>query len=154
MSKPPLAAWLAAAAIRRDTLAGIASPDPARRDVAYRGLAWDVRWPALLSTALGRRRRPGPGLLAGSGEEGIVGPALLPSSPPALTSSSASAAWPRQTRHWCCGVTLTNLCLAASLFRGKRWGGCLGRGRGAGLAVMAKGWLVLAQSLRVRCWPS
>ena len=44
-------------------------------------------------------------------------------------------------------VTLTNLCLAASLFRGKRWGGCLGAGCGAGLAVMAKGPLVLAQLL-------
>ena len=52
VAKPPLAAWVAAASIRPATLARLDDPDAARRDAAYRALAWDVRGTALLCSCL------------------------------------------------------------------------------------------------------
>src|SRR6059058_3654921 len=45
--KPPLTAWVTAAAVRPSTVAALAQPDPARRDAAYSRLAWEIRWTAL-----------------------------------------------------------------------------------------------------------
>src|SRR5438874_744143 len=50
IAKPPLAPWIAAAAIRSATFAALDDADPAIRAAAYRQLAWDVRWPALASS--------------------------------------------------------------------------------------------------------
>lgn len=47
IAKPPLAAWIAAAAISPTTFREIDSPDPVVRSKAYRALAWQIRWPAL-----------------------------------------------------------------------------------------------------------
>src|SRR5262245_44548741 len=52
IAKPPLAAWIAAAAIRPSTLAHLDEPNDYRRAIAYRALAWDIRWPALLCSCL------------------------------------------------------------------------------------------------------
>src|SRR3954447_10005456 len=46
--KPPLPAWVTAAAARPATVAALADRDPDRRAAAYERLAWEVRWPALL----------------------------------------------------------------------------------------------------------
>jgi hypothetical protein len=52
VAKPPLAAWIAAASIRRSTLTHLDDADFAIRRAAYRSLAWDVRWTALLCSCL------------------------------------------------------------------------------------------------------
>src|SRR5207248_798752 len=52
VAKPPLAAWISAASIRPATFRSLDSPDPRIRASAYRALAWEVRWPALLSACL------------------------------------------------------------------------------------------------------
>src|SRR5689334_2392205 len=44
--KPPLPAWVTAAAARPGTVAGLADHDAVRRAIAYTHLAWEVRWPA------------------------------------------------------------------------------------------------------------
>src|SRR5687767_4397568 len=41
VAKPPLASWIAAAAIRESTLAELDSRDPLTRQAAYERLAWD-----------------------------------------------------------------------------------------------------------------
>src|SRR5438046_3063750 len=48
IAKPPLAAWIAAGSIDHETFAKTLSDDPPTREAAYRKLAWEVRWPALL----------------------------------------------------------------------------------------------------------
>src|SRR5207249_1691221 len=50
--KPPLTAWITAAAVRPGTVASLWNTDPQHRDTAYRRLAWEMRWPALLSSCL------------------------------------------------------------------------------------------------------
>jgi 4-amino-4-deoxy-L-arabinose transferase-like glycosyltransferase len=46
--KPPLNAWITAASVRSDTVAGLSSTDERVRDQSQRRLAWEVRLPALL----------------------------------------------------------------------------------------------------------
>src|SRR4051812_31268118 len=48
--KPPLATWLSAWSTRPATVEGLS--DPARREDAYKRLAWEMRLPALLAAAL------------------------------------------------------------------------------------------------------
>ena len=50
--KPPLAAWIAAAAIRPGTLANLSNPDAGVRLRAYGDLTFEVRWPSLLCACL------------------------------------------------------------------------------------------------------
>jgi len=49
-SKPPLPAWICAAFVRPASVAALSDRDG--RDAAYRTLAWEVRWPALVFAAL------------------------------------------------------------------------------------------------------
>src|SRR5205823_7095753 len=49
LSKPPLAAWITAAAARPSTVERLSSRDPAERRAAFRVFSWEVRWPTLLS---------------------------------------------------------------------------------------------------------
>src|SRR3954471_5446591 len=49
LSKPPLTAWLTAAAARPETVQRLSSRDPDARRTAFRVFAWEVRWPSLLS---------------------------------------------------------------------------------------------------------
>src|SRR5690242_6284489 len=50
--KPPLTAWVTAAAVRPATVAALWEPDRAKRDAAYTRLAWEVRWTALAAACL------------------------------------------------------------------------------------------------------
>src|SRR3954467_652936 len=52
IKKPPLTAWLPAAAIRPDTVRALSDPNPAIRRAAADRLAFEVRWPALLAACL------------------------------------------------------------------------------------------------------
>src|SRR4051812_44769463 len=52
LTKPPLTAWLTAAAAKPETVARLSSRDPAAREAAFREFAWQVRWPTLLSSCL------------------------------------------------------------------------------------------------------
>src|SRR5258706_11845920 len=47
VKKPPLTAWITAAAIRPGTVQAMSDPDPAIRRAAANRLAWEVRWPSL-----------------------------------------------------------------------------------------------------------
>ncbi len=51
-AKPPLASWLCALAVPPHTFRDLDSRDAKVRDAAYRSLAWQMRWPALLSSCL------------------------------------------------------------------------------------------------------
>src|SRR5258706_8392596 len=52
VKKPPLTAWITAAAIRPSTVEAMSSLDPQVRRAAADRLAWEVRWPSLLAACL------------------------------------------------------------------------------------------------------
>src|SRR5436190_3095390 len=50
--KPPLTAWLTAAAVQPGTIAGMSSRDEAEREAAYSWFTWEARWPSVAATCL------------------------------------------------------------------------------------------------------
>ena len=52
LNKPPLAAWIGATSIAPRTFSQLTSSNADIRTNAYRDLAWQIRWPALLAAAL------------------------------------------------------------------------------------------------------
>lgn len=143
LNKPPLTAWLTAAAARPDTVARLSTRDPDARAAAFKQLAWQVRWPTLLSACvmlgltcvlgdvlLGRPA----GLLAGI----ACGSSLM------FLRFCRGATTDVQLALW---VTAANLCLTWAVVRGRIWIGLTGAGAALGLALMSKGPVAFAQSL-------
>lgn len=143
VKKPPLTAWITAAAIRPSTLAALSSPDPQQRNGAALRLAWEARWPALLAACLmiiaacelGRILADEPtGYLAGI----VLGTTLM------FTRFARSAMIDVHMGLW---VTLASIGLALALLRGRRWSGCLLAGAALGLAFLCKGPVAWVQTL-------
>ncbi len=110
-TKPPLTTWLTALAVRPQTLSALSNP--AQREQAYQTLAWQVRWPALLSGCI---------LLLATAWLGRT----LADDPVALTAATIAATtflFLRFTRsattdiHLAMWVTITNALLAAAIFK-------------------------------------
>jgi len=135
VKKPPLTAWITAAAIRPRTVADLSSRDPAVRDAAADALAWEVRWPSLLAACLmlvatyelGRAiADPSTGLVAAF----IGGTTLM------FLKFGRSAMIDVHLGLW---VVVANVFLAHAILRGRRWTGCLGTGAAMGIAFLLKG---------------
>lgn len=143
LNKPPLTAWLTAAAARPETVARLSSPDAGVRAAAFEQLAWQVRWPTLLSACV---------ML---GLTCLLGDMLL-GSPAGLLAAIAcgsslmflrfcrGATTDVQLALW---VTAANLFLALAVMRGRTWIGLTGAGAALGLALMSKGPVAFAQTL-------
>jgi 4-amino-4-deoxy-L-arabinose transferase-like glycosyltransferase len=137
--KPPLAAWTAAAAIPRSTLAAL---DGDHRKDAYRKLTREVRVPAMLCAALVVIGVYEIGRALAGWKVGLAGAAcastnfLLLSHASLNTTDIQLAAW----------VTLADAFMAHAILRKKHlaW---LGAGAALGLALMSKGPLALLQSV-------
>lgn len=144
--KPPLTAWIGATTVTDETVRSLDDPDAEKRAAAYKQLAWQVRWPPLLATAL---------MLLGVFELGRVmlgtrvalvgmvaaGTSLL------MLRFGRFATTDVMLAFW---VTWAQVGLAhAALLGGKgsgwrgwswrRWLGCAGAGAALGLAFMSKG---------------
>jgi 4-amino-4-deoxy-L-arabinose transferase-like glycosyltransferase len=141
--KPPLTAWITAAAIDPATVQALSSLDPATREKACLDLAWQVRWPALLSACL---------MLVGIYE---LGQTLVDARTGllALLVAATSFYFVRFTRQtltdiplslW---VTVANVFLAKAIFDRRLFTGCLAGGAAIGLALMSKGPVALVQSI-------
>ena len=141
--KPPLTTWISAATVSSETIRNISSTTPAIREAAYRDLAWQVRWPALVAGCLM--------LLAIAWIAHMIGgPAhVLPS----VVIAGTSLLFLRYVRAattdvflalW---VSVANACFVAALYRGRRWIGCVGGGIAVGLAFMSKGPAVFVESV-------
>jgi 4-amino-4-deoxy-L-arabinose transferase-like glycosyltransferase len=143
--KPPLTAWITAAAVRGNTMAGLGEPDPARRDQAYARLAWDVRWTALVSSCAMLLATYGLGKTIGGGDArlGLLSAAICGSSLLFLRQARY-ATTDVQLGLW---VTLANLCLAKAVLENRWWLGCTLGGIALGLALMSKGPVALVQSV-------
>jgi 4-amino-4-deoxy-L-arabinose transferase-like glycosyltransferase len=144
VTKPPLTAWLTAAAVRQDTVARVTSRDRATRDAAFRELAWQVRWPSLLAScamllatyALARNLGLGPTVALAS--MAVCGSTLL------LLRFARAATTDVQLALW---VTVANAFIALAVIRGRTWAGCVGAGVALGLAFMSKGPVAFLQTL-------
>jgi 4-amino-4-deoxy-L-arabinose transferase-like glycosyltransferase len=143
--KPPLTAWITAAAVRDGTMAGLDEFDPARRDRAYTRLAWDVRWTALVSSCAMLLATYGLGKTIGGGDArlGLLAAAVCGSSLLFLRQARY-ATTDVQLALW---VTLANLCLAKAFLENRWWLGCTLGGVALGLALMSKGPVALVQSV-------
>ena len=142
ITKPPLAAWISAAAMSDSTVAELSSSDPLIRQNAYQRLAFEVRAPAALSSALmllgvyalgTLLLGPGVGLVAAI----MAGTSLL------LFRYGRTATTDVQIALW---TTWANVCLAGALLRGRRWL-LIPAGLFLGLGIMSKGPVCLVQSV-------
>jgi 4-amino-4-deoxy-L-arabinose transferase-like glycosyltransferase len=145
VAKPPLTAWITAAAVDDDTFAGMSSRDAAVRAAAERQLAWRVRWPFLLASCV---------MLLATAELGRVlsgGDARVAAVAAAACASNLFflrhgrlATTDVQLALW---VALANVALAHAFMRGRWWRGAIGAGFFLGLAFMSKGPVALVQSV-------
>ena len=141
--KPPLTTWISAAAVSSKTMRDLSSTTPAIREAAYRHLAWEVRWPALVAACLM--------LLAIAWTADMIGgPAHVI---PAVVICGTSLLFLRYVRaattdvYLALWVSVANACFTAALFQKRRWIGCVGGGLAVGLAVMSKGPAVFVESV-------
>jgi 4-amino-4-deoxy-L-arabinose transferase-like glycosyltransferase len=141
--KPPLAAWISAAAVSPDTVLNLSSTVPTVREAAYRQLAWEVRWPALLAACLML-------LAVGWMADSIGGPAhVLPS----ILIAASSLLFLRYIRvattdvYLALWVTVANACFAVALLKNRPALGYLGGGAALGLALMSKGPVALVETI-------
>jgi 4-amino-4-deoxy-L-arabinose transferase-like glycosyltransferase len=143
INKPPLTAWVNAAAVPASTVAGMSSPDPAVRTAAQRALAWRVRCVALLA---GCGTIVATYLLA----ELLAGPSLAAI---AALACGTTLMFLRQARlsttdiQLALWVAVANVFIARTLLRGTTWTNCLGAGLALALALMSKGPVALVQTL-------
>ena len=143
MTKPPLTAWLTAAATRQATVAQLSSRDPATRDAAFRQLAWQIRWPSLLSSCAMLLATYALGRLLIDWRVGLAAAAVCGSTLLFLRFSRA-ATTDVQLALW---VTVTNAFLVLAVLRRRPWPGYLGAGAALGMAFMSKGPVAFVQTL-------
>ena len=143
LNKPPLTAWIAAAAVNPDTIGRLSSRDRAGRDAAFRRFAWELRWPALLSACAMLAATCALGDLLLGRPTGVVA-ALACGSSLMFLRFARSATTDVQLALW---VTAANAFLALALLRGRYWLGFVGAGAALGLSLMSKGPVGLVQTV-------
>lgn len=143
LNKPPLATWITAGAMHRDTIGQIADGHGDTRDAAYHNLATQARWPSVLCSCLTLLAVYGLGRVMADRGVGLAAMAICGSSILFLRFGRM-ANTDVQITHW---VAWANLCLAVVVLRGQWWRGCIGAGLCLGLAIMSKGPVALVQSV-------
>jgi len=143
LAKPPLAAWVAAISIDRQTFERTRDDSSADLESAYKRLTWEVRWPALLCgcIALAFTYDLARNL---AGRRLAVIAALAHGASYGFLRYSRIASTDVQLALW---VTAGNFFLARAIVQNKRWSGCLGAGVAIALAFISKGPVSLLQTL-------
>ncbi|HEY1629064.1 MAG TPA: glycosyltransferase family 39 protein, partial [Tepidisphaeraceae bacterium] len=113
--KPPLTAWITAAAIDPLTVQDMSSPDAATRESAWKNLAWETRWPALLCAAITLALAYELGVILLDHTGGILA-AIVAGTNLLFLRYARSAATDVQLSLW---VTAANVCLAKFVFQRK-----------------------------------
>ena len=145
VAKPPLTAWMTATSIARDTFGAMSSTDAAVRARAERQLAWQVRWPFLLSSCLMLLAAAELGRVVGGGDWRISAIAAAAcASNLFFLRHGRLATTDVQLALW---VAVTNVFLAHAVIRGRGWLGAIGAGLALGLAFMSKGPVAIVQSV-------
>jgi 4-amino-4-deoxy-L-arabinose transferase-like glycosyltransferase len=141
--KPPLEAWMTAAAMSPAMVVACSSRDPAVRAAAYRRLAWEARWPALVTAALAVLATYYLGSVIGGNCLGALGAIVFAGSYLFLRYAQVAVTDVPLTL-W---VILANGLFAAAVLEGRVWWGCVGCGAAVGLAFLSKGPVALAQTV-------
>ncbi|MDB5321404.1 MAG: hypothetical protein JWN40_3035 [Phycisphaerales bacterium] len=141
--KPPLTAWLTAAAIRQSTLHDMASRYPAIREPADDRLAGEVRLAALLAACAMLAATYVLGSQIDGPRTGACATAVLASSLVFLQHAQL-ATTDIQLALW---VTIANAMVASAVLGEHRWRGCLGGGIAIGIACTCKGPVALVQTV-------
>jgi 4-amino-4-deoxy-L-arabinose transferase-like glycosyltransferase len=145
VAKPPLTAWMTTTSIDRDTFGAMSSTDAAVRARAERQLAWQVRWPFLLSSCLMLLAAAELGRVVGGGDWRIsVIAAAACASNLFFLRHGRLATTDVQLALW---VAITNVFLAHAVMRGRGWTGAIGAGLALGLAFMSKGPVAIVQTV-------
>jgi 4-amino-4-deoxy-L-arabinose transferase-like glycosyltransferase len=141
--KPPLMAWTTALAMSPQTVRNCSNPDPAIRAAAFRQLAFQSRWPALLMSALTMLVVYHLGRICATPQVGAAA-ALIFGSAYLVLRYAQVAVTDVPLMLW---VTTANTLIAVALFTQKRWTGCLGAGVAIGLAFLSKGPVAFVQTI-------
>jgi 4-amino-4-deoxy-L-arabinose transferase-like glycosyltransferase len=141
--KPPLTTWASAAAVRPDTVEALSSSDPAVRDAAYRSLARQMRWPALLAGCVALIFIYELGRLVLDPAAGMASLLVAGTSVYFITFSRLAIT----DTYLLLWVSAANAMLARAVFQQDRWLGILGAGVALGLGLMTKGPVCIVQSV-------
>jgi 4-amino-4-deoxy-L-arabinose transferase-like glycosyltransferase len=141
--KPPLEAWMTAAAMSPQTVAACSSRDPEVRESAYRWLAWEARWPTLATAALAVLATYFLGSVIGGNCLGALGAIIFGGSYSFLRYAQVAVTDVPLTL-W---VIVANGLFAVAAFEGRAWWGLVGGGVAVGLAFLSKGPVALAQTV-------
>ncbi len=151
LAKPPLAAWITAAVISHRTLTGIGSPDAAVRDAAFRRLAWEVRFPALVgacvvlfATFAMMRALAIPGSAGSSPSRAGLTALCAAGSMLLMLRFCRYATTDVYLAMW---VAIANVFIARAVFESRWWSGCIGAGVALGLALLSKGPVALVATV-------
>lgn len=141
--KPPLCAWITAWGIDPQVVQTMSSLDTAAREDAWKQLAWQARWPALLAASLTLALAYELGYTLLGHTVGLTG-ALAAASSLLFLRYARSAATDVHLALW---VTAANLCLVKLIFERRAWLGCLGAGAALGMGMMSKGPVTFVMTL-------
>ena len=143
VAKPPWTAWITALSARPGTVERLSARDQGVRDAAFRALAWQVRWPTLLSACAMLVAVYALGDLLFGRPAGFVS-ALACGCSLLFLRFSRTATTDVQLALW---VTAANALLALAVLRRRYWPGFLGAGVALGMSLMSKGPVGLVQSV-------
>ena len=133
--KPPLPAWITAAAVSPQTVRDLDSAIPEVRESAYRHLAWQVRWPGLLAGCLALLAIAWMAEVAG-GPAHVIPTVVIAATMVLFLRFVRSATTDVHLLLW---VSVANAFFAVAVIQNRRWLGCVGGGAAVGLALMCKG---------------
>lgn len=143
IEKPPLTAWITSLAIGDETMRSLDSSDAATRDAAYRTLAVQVRWPALLASCLSLFAVYSLGQTVFDARAGLISMVVCASSYFFLRFARNSTT-DVQLMLW---VAVANAFLARMILDRVTWRNAVGAGASIGLAFMSKGPVALVQTV-------
>jgi 4-amino-4-deoxy-L-arabinose transferase-like glycosyltransferase len=143
IAKPPLAAWIAAVSIDSKTFGQTLINEPVTRENAYRKLAWEMRWPALLCGCITLAFTFDLGRILGGRQLGVIA-ALAHGASYGFMRYSRIASTDVQLALW---VGAANVFLAMAVLEKKKWIGYVGAGIAIALAFISKGPVALVQTL-------
>lgn len=141
--KPPLTAWIAAAAVSDDTLRNLDNPDPGLRRQAYRDLSWQIRWPSLLAASLTLLAAFEAGRVIFGVRIALAG-MVVTATTLLMMRFGLTATTDVMLTLW---VAVVHVGLLHAVLRGRRWAGCTVAGLALGLAMMSKGPVALVFTL-------
>jgi 4-amino-4-deoxy-L-arabinose transferase-like glycosyltransferase len=142
LNKPPLTAWLTAAAITDETLRLLQSRDPSQRERGQYRLAWQARYPTALLLCISLIAIYELGLTIGGAEISVLSTLVAMS----MLLFMRHARWAQTDTQLAIWVSICNAFLARAIFKNQPRS-YIGAGVAVGLAFLAKGPIALIMTV-------